>query len=542
MKINPVSLNDFSLPRNISGKLKKTVASSMLCLSLFCIPVMAQNNMQVLLSTDQNSLDLANVILTTSDNHYMIFGITYDPSSTDKLFITKLDNSGNAVSSKVLDIGNNDECTAAIATNDGKYVLLCNTIMPGSGDNVIALIKTDNTGTVDWIKTIAYSGTMLGYNVRECNDGGYIITGMFYSPVTDNDLLLIKTDGTGNISWTKTYDALGGDIGYDVQQTTDGGYIAVGSSYLFSSSNQNDEVSVLKLDGSGNIQWSRVFAGVAFPQNATAVSEGDNNDYYVAGFAYEKTFLLNLSDTGNINWLKMYSTGGASTSAAGIKMHETYDPGFILSSGTWNGPGGSSDGYLIKVNAGGNTTWSRAFGGAGSEGTGSVANTNIDNGYVVLGASSSFSSSDLFIFELDSNGHSSRCHQNAIITTTDSTSVFTSSVHSFNVVTQALTATSYTAAAVPSGVIITDPCTTGISSYDEKNNYSLFPNPSDGKFFLSGIEEKSIIEIFDMLGRSVYKKQCDGSLQLIELEIKGLYTYILYLKNGMPQTGKLIVK
>ena len=68
------------------------------------------------------------------------------------------------------------------------------------------LIKTDQSGDTLWTKT--YGGNYHNpiYCVQETSDGGYILVGSTNSIDTDNfDVLLIKTNQLGDTLWTKTY-------------------------------------------------------------------------------------------------------------------------------------------------------------------------------------------------------------------------------------------------------------------------------------------------------------------------------------------------
>lgn len=80
-----------------------------------------------------------------------------------------------------------------------------------------------------------YGGTNLdkAYDIQRTSDGGFIVTGETKSFGTGkSDVYLLKLNAAGGLSWTQTYGTKGEDVGYSVKQTLDGGYVITGYTEL----------------------------------------------------------------------------------------------------------------------------------------------------------------------------------------------------------------------------------------------------------------------------------------------------------------------
>jgi len=151
-------------------------------------------------------------------------------------------------------------------TNDGGYIVIGETYSwwAGGGSEDIYVIKINKYGDKVWGKIFGTHGIERewGASIQQTEDGGYIITGMkgaIFS--TWFDLWLIKLEADGNIEWDVCYGENGFDWGNDVKQTNDGGYIITGATDSFSAGGDQD-AWLIRTDENGEELWNKTFGGL----------------------------------------------------------------------------------------------------------------------------------------------------------------------------------------------------------------------------------------------------------------------------------------
>jgi hypothetical protein len=300
----------------------------------------------------------------------------------------------------------NDAGSSVQQTTDGGFIVVGETYSFGAGGTDVYLIKTNAQGDTLWTRTYGGSRCEMGRDVRQTSDGGYVITGSIWTyGVGDTDLYLVKTDSSGREVWTRVYGGLGRDAGHSVRQTTDGDYIIVGTSR--SSGDSLGDVWLIKTNASGDTLWTRTFGGPS-EDMGNSVQQTADGGYILAGSTRsfgagsDDVYLIKTDAQGDTLWTRTY---GGTGSDDGNSVEQTTDDGYIIAGSTSSFGAGSNDAYLIKTDAQGDTLWTRAYGGPSREAGYSVQQT-ADGGYIIGGLTFSFGagSDDVYLLKTDAQG------------------------------------------------------------------------------------------------------------------------------------------
>jgi hypothetical protein len=290
-------------------------------------------------------------------------------------------------------------------TTDGGFIIAGYTFSFGAGESDVYLVKTDANGNELWSKTFGGSDYDWGYSVQQTTDGGFIIAGTTESfGAGSKDVYLVKTDANGNELWSKTFGGNEDDRGKSVQQTTDGGFIIVGSTESFGAGDA--DVYLVKTDANGNELWSKTFGGSDI-DGGYSIQQTTDGGYIIAGFTFSfgagdaDVYLVKTDANGNELWSKTF---GGSDIDGGYSIQQTTDGGFIIAGETRSFAVGVNDVYLIKTDANGNELWSKTFGESQIDQGFSVQQTT-DGGYIIVGRHFRYADADVYLIKTDANGN-----------------------------------------------------------------------------------------------------------------------------------------
>lgn len=463
--------------------------------------------------------DYAGDVDTTAGNGYIIVGSTRSddhdvsgtPNQTD-FWIIKVNAEGNLVWNKNYG-GSQDEAASAVRANlDGSFIIVGSS---NSDDGNVSghhgtvsysdfwVIKLNALGNIIWKKSFGGSDDEAAQDVRQTSDGGFIVTGWTNS--TDGDVQnvteqgtkywIIKLSANGSLEWQKTYRRSFRDISYSIEQTSDNGYVIVGSTIEpdgeFSDLESRD-YWIIKMDSLGTWEWDRSI-GTSLGDCATSVCQSPSGGIAVIGFSDNDYRLIELDLAGNIE--NDYTFGGNSLDFA-KSIRRTSDNGYILAgdSQSWEGDvsGGimySTDFWITKLNAD-TITWETRIGTPESDYAAAAVET--PDGYLIVG-------------HKHNDGGSSASH------------------YGNNDIWLVKIGVSY---------VNVDDLTMGYAK--------VFPNPFADVLHVEASENISFVQVYDLLGKLIFESDVN---ETINLNVNsGAYVLRLFDKSGINQVSQLIVK
>ncbi|MDD5529597.1 MAG: T9SS type A sorting domain-containing protein [bacterium] len=363
----------------------------------FCTNVLAQTDTLWTRTYGGSGNDYGYLVQQTSDGGYIIVGYTNSfGAGSDDVYLIKTNANGDTLWARTYGGSKEDYGYSVQQTSDGGYIITGSCSFTSSTD--VYLIKVDANGNQQWSRIYGGGSTDVGKSVRQASDGGYIIVGLIPGsgdPRSDlSDVYLIKVDASGNQMWDKIFGGEYRDYGYSVQQTSDGGYIIAGATYSFPGSTYPPDRNVLliKTNVSGNLSWYKTFGDSSY-NVGNSVQQTSDGGYIITGETsswisnYNDLYLIKTDASGNAIWKKTFGDSGYV--AVGNSVKQTNDSGYIIAGNTNSFGAGSNDVYLMKTNASGNALWTRTFGASGSDVGNSVQQTS-DGGYIIAGTTNSF--------------------------------------------------------------------------------------------------------------------------------------------------------
>jgi hypothetical protein len=210
---------------------------------------------------------------------------------------------------------------------------------------------------VQWQRSLGGTAIDEGYSIIYTADGGYAVAGLASSnngDVTGNhgldDVWVVKLSATGNIEWQKTFGGTSYDMAYSIVQTFDGGYAVGGATRSVngdvSSNHGADDFWIIKLSATGDLEWQKTLGGTSYDVAYDLIQTTDSG-YAMTGYTY--------SNDGDVSG-----------------QHGS----------------GYTDYWVVKLSSAGSIEWQKTLGGTDHDQPLSIIQS-MDGGYIVVGETAS---------------------------------------------------------------------------------------------------------------------------------------------------------
>jgi hypothetical protein len=301
---------------------------------------------------------------TTNDGGFIVAGNVRNTLNQNFLLL-RADSMGNIIWVRQYSFYSiQDYCKSVKITPDGGFIFLGYVFNEFDSDSTyhkLAVFKTNSVGDILWCKEVQIhrSMTLPGEIVNSDSNRISLVGYNFNNGVTKSALLVVF-DLNGTLVWSKAYCGPWGSFGFACSNTIDGGYIITGQTYYEEYTNHfSDRIYLLKVDHSGNIQWSKKFGNAA---NSVGwdVIEAQDKGYAITGYSSEylggnlvmdNIILIKTDSNGIIQWGKYYG-GNSNSDDRAFCLMQNEDQGFLVAGVSSDN---NTDAFLLKTDSLGNT-------------------------------------------------------------------------------------------------------------------------------------------------------------------------------------------
>jgi hypothetical protein len=286
-----------------------------------------------------------------------------------------------------------DEGYVVKQTSDGGYIVAgASTAFGWYGEGW--LIKTDANGNVIWSHGYHPNPSTESewdnfYDVLETSDGGFVALGFGNFQGYLAQAWILKVNSNGNVVWNKSY----GDFDswerlYSMKPTSDGGYIAVGDKHYTYGDTTSHDGWLVKFNSTGDTLWTKHFGGtqidifrsIQITNDGGYVVCGEREPYW-AGFF--RGWLMKFDVNGNVIWENMYGLGGF------MSLQVTPNGNYIAAGTKFVSQATFNDAWLLKTDVDGNIIYNHTYPISSTDDIVQSIQPTSDGGYVLGGRTNS---------------------------------------------------------------------------------------------------------------------------------------------------------
>lgn len=244
------------------------------------------------------------------------------------------------------------------------------------------------------------------------DSGNVYVTGFSMGANSNFDIVTIKYGEKGNVLWVRVFNGTGNseDRAFGIVQD-EYGFIYVGG--FTTSTGNNEDIILLRYNAAGTLSWSKTYnhSGTSSDRAWGIVVDNSDRAYiYLTGCTLSGSnydyLTVKYRDDGFFKWANTYDRGSSSDDRALGIVVDIY--GNVIVTGSSQGSSSGFDYYTIKYNSDGVTVWSKRYNGSnnGEDRAFGIVCDHLNN-IIVTGysmRSTSIESRDIATVQYDKNG------------------------------------------------------------------------------------------------------------------------------------------
>jgi len=189
-----------------------------------------------------------------SSGGYILAGGCETYAKSTELLLIRTNSDGDTLWTRLNGTYAQEEARSVQETYDEGF------IAAGCRSQDVYLLRTDANGDTLWTKQYGGASSEMGLSVKETPDSGYIIAGSTWSYGSGmSDAYYMKTDRDGDLVWERAYGGPERDGVNTVVVTSDNHYVSAGFTESFGPLAAN--MWLIKMDADGDTVWTATYGG-----------------------------------------------------------------------------------------------------------------------------------------------------------------------------------------------------------------------------------------------------------------------------------------
>jgi hypothetical protein len=363
--------------------------------------------------------DEGQVVLQTNDWGYLALGTSesFGQDNDKDIYAVRTDVDGTVVWSGVFDEGIRENVAAAIELPNGSIVILGDIEQTPGEQPDLYLLQISKDGEYEWSSIIDTDTEERGNTIVQNGNGGFAIIGQTKNLAGDYDVLFVEVDENGIEQNRRTYQFIE-DQDLDEQGA---GLVKLDDGFAFVANLENpnavsdNDIVLVRTDEAGEIIWTEVLStfynGIYREERVMDLIRTQNDELVISGYIADTAFVFDRLNAYaakfDLDGQEIWSTSfGADLKEELNAIIELPDQS-LVAVGLVEVTPDNGDILLCKLTPDGELEWQQQLGRTDYLEVGADLALTVDNGFIITGYNGIILSlgNDLTLLKTDAQGN-----------------------------------------------------------------------------------------------------------------------------------------